>query len=128
MLKVGIKSNYNTWFTGNQHLTSIAGQWRYTDGSIGCKNFTRTSFSSTETSSLIPSYYFFSYRQLTQLPIRKSSMEISFPFFEWKVGVSLAPLISLKMASYILMQSHSKMREPGIVMDSRKNMRINLAF
>ena len=120
MLTVGINSNYNMGLTGTMHLTSIAGQRRYTDGLIGCKNFTRTSFSSTETSSLIPSYYFFSYRQLTQLPIRKSSMEISFPFFEWKVGVSLAPLISLKMASYILMQSHSKMRQPGIVLDSKR--------
>ena len=59
MLTVGIKSNCNTWFTGTQHLMSIAVQWRYADGSIGCKNFTRTSFSSTETSSLIPSCYFF---------------------------------------------------------------------
>ena len=37
-------------------------------------------------------------------------------------------MISLKMTSYILMESHSKMREPGIVLDSRKNMMINLAF
>ena len=38
-------------------------------------------------------------------------MEISSPFFEWKLSVSLAPLISLKMTSYILMQSHSRMIE-----------------
>ena len=56
------ESSCNTWFTDTQHLTSIAGQWRYTDGSIGCKNFTRTSFSSTETSSLTPSYHSFSYK------------------------------------------------------------------
>ena len=58
---IGIESNCNPWFTGTQHLLSIAGQWRCTDGSIGCKNFTRTSFFSTETSSLIPSYHSFSY-------------------------------------------------------------------
>ena len=33
----------------------------------------------------------------------------NFTFFEWKLGVSLAPLISLKITSYILMQLHSKM-------------------
>ena len=59
VLTVWIESNCNTWFTGTQHLSSIEEQWRYTDESIGCKNFSRTSFSSTETSSLIPSYHFF---------------------------------------------------------------------
>ena len=34
-------------------LTSIVDQWRYTDESIGCKNVTRMSFSSTETSLFI---------------------------------------------------------------------------
>ena len=33
-------------------------------------------------------------------------------------------MISLKMTCYILVQSHSKMREPGIVLDSRMNMNI----
>ena len=98
VLAVRIDSSCSNLFTGTQHLMSIAGQWRYNDGSIGCKNFTRTSFSSTETS-----YHFF----IRATDIRTSS----FPFFEWKLGVSLAPLISLKMTSYILMQSHSKMRE-----------------
>ena len=33
-----------------------------------------------------------------------------------------------KFENNSLMQSHSKMREPGIVLDSRKNMMRNLAF
>ena len=65
VLAVGIESSWNLWFTGTQCLTSIAGQWRYSDGSIGWKSFTRTSFSSIETSSLIPSYHSLWYRQLT---------------------------------------------------------------
>ena len=111
VLTVGIESNCNPWFTGTQDLTSIAGQWRYTDWSVGCKNFTRTCFSLTETSSLIPSYHSVWYRQLKKLPIWISSMESSFPFFERKLGVNLVRRISLKITSYIIMQSHNKMRK-----------------
>ena len=34
--------------------------------------------------------------------------QTSFPFFEWKLGVSWAPLISLKMASYVHWKAHWK--------------------
>ena len=37
--------------------------------------------------------------------------QTSFPFFEWKLGVSWAPLISLKMASYVHGNSSLKIFE-----------------
>ena len=57
----------------------------------------------------ITSLFFIQATNITAL--RTSSIEISFPFLEWKLGVSLPPLISLKMTNYILMQRHSKIRE-----------------
>ena len=38
-------------------------------------------------------------------------MEISFPIFEWKQSVSLAPLIRLKMASYIYSNAITQQNE-----------------
>ena len=129
MLKVGIKSNYNTWFTGNQHLTSIAGQWRYTDGSIGCKNFTRTSFSSTETSSLIPSYHFFFIRE-TDITAHPNIINGNFISFLWmETGCKLGSPDKFendKLYSNAITQQNE--REPGIVLDSIKNMITNLAY
>ena len=114
MLTVRIESNYNTWFTGTQHLMSIEHQWRYTDGSVGCKNFSRTSFSSTETSLLIPSY-----GQLAWLP----------KFLWMETGCMLGSPDKFendKLYSNAITQQNE--RQPDIVFDSRKNMIINLAF
>ena len=96
--------NCNTWFTGTQHLTSIEDQWRYTDGSIGCKNFSRTSFPSTEISSLIPSYYFFRTGNSHDCP--------NFISFLWmETGCKRGSTDKFENGNYILMQSHSKMRD-----------------
>ena len=122
MLTATVESNCNTWFTGTQHLTSVEGQLRYTDGSIGCKNFSGTSFSSTEPFSLIPSYHFFHTGNWNDCPNL-----ISFLWVETgcKLG-SPDKFENDKLYSNAITQQNE--REPGIVLDSRKNMMINLAF
>ena len=115
-------------FTGTQHLMSIAGQWRYTDRSIGCKNFTRTSFSSTETSSFIPSYYFFI--QTTDITAHPNIINGNLICFLWmETGCKLGSPDKFendKLYSNATTQQNE--REPGIVLDSRKNIMIKLVF
>ena len=127
MLTVGIENNCNTCFTGTQHLTSIAGQWRYADGSIGCKKFTRLSFSSTETSSIIPYHFFI---QATDIIAHPNIINENFISFLWmETGSKLGSRDKFengKLYSNAITQQND--REPGIVLDSRKNMMINLGF
>ena len=91
-VKGGLDEKEGGWYPNTPIAIRDLLAIRYTDGSIGCKNFSRTSFSSTEISSLIPSYYFF-------IRATHRTAQISFPFFEWKLGVSVAPQVSLKMAT-----------------------------
>ena len=108
----GIESNCNPWFTGTQHLLSIAGQWRCTDGLIGCKNFTRTSFPSTETSSLIITPFFFiQATDVTAHPNINGNF-ISFPWME--TGCKFGYKFEIdKLYSNAITQQNEK--EPGIV-------------
>ena len=75
--------------TGTQHLSSVVGQWKYTDRPLGCKNFTMTSLSLTETTSTISFHHSFSNRQLIQLPIGTSLMGILFPFLWMESGCKI---------------------------------------
>ena len=106
----------------------IAGQWRYIDGSLICKNFTRTIFSPTETSSLIPSYHSF-FRHTTNITAHANTINGNFISFDWmETGCKLGSPDKFendKLYSNAITQQNE--REPGIVLDSKKNMMRNLA-
>ena len=108
---------------------SNACQWRYSDGSIGCKNCNRTSSSSTETSSLTPHTPYF-FIQSTDISAHPNIINGNFISFLWmETGCKLGSPDKFendKLYSNAITQQNE--REPGIVLDSRKNMMINLAF
>ena len=103
-VKGGLDEKEGGWYPNTPIAIRDLLAIRYTDGSIGCKNFSRTSFSSTEISSLIPSYYFFHTGNSQDCP--------NFISFLWmETGCKRGSTDKFENGNYILMQSHSKMRD-----------------
>ena len=89
----------------------------------------KTSFSSTETSVLMPSYHSF-FIQATDIAAHPNIINGNFISFLWmETGCKLGSPDKFendKIYSNAITQQNE--REPGIVLALRKNMTINLAF